>query len=155
MIADELRNASVYRNMSGIREIMDYIEHTDLRELPDGRTDIDGDRLYVMIQRPDLKPCADALPEAHDRYMDFQLVLEGGELMGYALRRELGDPVKGDPDHDIFFYRQPDDMTLLPVREGMFAVFYPEDAHAPCIRMTGCDTSVKAVFKWKVTQELP
>ena len=67
MIADELRNASVYRNMPGIREIMDYIEHTDLRELPDGRTDIDGDRLYVMIQRPDLKPCADALPEAHDR----------------------------------------------------------------------------------------
>ena len=42
-------------------------------------------------------------------------------------------------------------MALLPVREGMFAVFYPEDAHAPCIRMTGYDTSVKAVFKWRVS----
>jgi len=150
MIIDTLSHASVYHRMPDLSGVLDFISRTDLNSLPDGRTDIDGDNLYVMIQRPELKQAAEALPEAHDRYIDFQLVLKGEELMGYAKRSELGDPVKSDAAHDIFFYRQPEDMPLLPVREGMFAVFYPGDAHAPCIRTDACGASVKAVFKIKV-----
>ena len=62
----------------------------DLYELPGGRTDIDGVRLYVMFQRPTLQPCANAMPEAHDRYADFQIMLKGGELVGYAPRSKFG-----------------------------------------------------------------
>lgn len=147
MIVDTLSHASVYRDMPDLSGVFEFISRCRLSDLPDGRTDIDGDRLYVMIQRPILKPAAEALPEAHDCYIDLQLVLEGEELMGYAPRSGLGSPVRSDAGHDIFFYRQPDDMALLTVREGMFAVFYPGDAHAPCIRTDACGASVKAVFK--------
>jgi YhcH/YjgK/YiaL family protein len=50
-------------------------------------------------------------------------------------------------EHDIYFYRQPEDMSLFPVKEGMFAVFFPEDTHAPCIGMSEKKASLKAVFK--------
>lgn len=146
MIADSVENIGRYREIPVLARVISYIEQQDLNMLPEGRTEIDGERLYVMLQHPSLKCAEEIRPEAHDRCCDLQLVLKGQEIMGYAPRQMLGEPLECCPERDISFYRG-ERLSPVLIREGMFAVFFPEDVHAPCIQAGSCREVTKAVFK--------
>lgn len=151
MIVDNLSNISAYKDIPNLKAVAEYLECHDLKDLPDGTTKIDGDNLYVMIQHPTLKQAADARPEAHDIYADLQVVIEGEEIMGYAPRADLGEPVEDPEGKDICFYdgKGGEAFSKVLVKAGQFAVFYPQDGHAPCIS-NGAETNTKAVFKIKL-----
>ncbi|MGI6055930.1 MAG: YhcH/YjgK/YiaL family protein [Bilifractor sp.] len=146
MILDTVENIGKYADIKMLKKVVAYIQTHDLSKLPDGRTDIDGDELYVMIQHPVLKKMEEAKPEAHNRYADLQLVISGTEIMGYAPREDLGAPIESNPDGDIWFY-EGGNFSPLTIRSGMFAVFFPQDAHAPCIVSPEGGAVTKAVFK--------
>lgn len=150
MITDTLNNITLYRNVPGLGQAAEYILSHDLNALPDGKTEIDGNDFYVMIQRPGLKAPEDAKPEAHNRYIDIQVVLEGEEVMGYAPREDCGEPSVAKPESDIWFYDNPA-FSPVHLRKDCFAVFFPEDGHAPCIRTKSCTKNKKAVFKVKIS----
>lgn len=146
MIADKITNINRYAGIPDLKKVIAFIQSTDLNTLPDGRTDIDGDNLYVNIQHPQLRSAEGARPEAHDCYADLQLVLEGCEVMGYIPRDTLGEPCEANPEGDIFLY-QADSFASVPIEAGMFAVFFPEDAHAPGLAGSDKGPVKKAVFK--------
>ena len=59
--------------------------------------------------------------------------LSGGEGYGWKAKSLLGEErAPYDAAGDFTFYRDPVDsvFTLAP---GEFVIFFPEDAHAPCI----------------------
>ena len=146
MIIDCISNIGQYKEIPALKKAIEYVLATDLTTLPEGRTDIDGDNLYVMIQHPTLRDSSEGLLEAHDRYADLQIVLKGSETFGYALREDLGEPDETkQPDNDVCFFRKPFDSVILSA--GMFGIFFPQDAHAPGIKTNTCDADVKAVIK--------
>ena len=149
MIADTIENIGLYSGIPGLKKVVEYINTNDISSLPVGRTDIDGNDLYVTIDHPQLKEANTARAESHDRYADLQLIIEGSEIMGYAAKSDMGEPVEAHPDSDIYFYKEGGFSRIL-FRKGMFAIFFPNDAHAPCIKTPSCEKVKKAVFKIKM-----
>lgn len=145
MIFDQLGLASRYDGVhSGLATGFRFLQSTDLRALQDGRHELDGDRLFVIVANATGKGPSDARLEAHDRYIDIQLAISGTDAIGIKPRgdcREIDAPM--DAERDIMFFRdQPDFwMQLTP---GTFAVFFPDDAHAP---LAGTGQVHKAVVK--------
>jgi YhcH/YjgK/YiaL family protein len=150
MILDRLENASVYRPLGpGIAAALDYLGRADFSWMPDGRYDLDGDRLFAIVQRYRPKPLAEAMWEAHRKYIDVQYIVEGAERMGYAALQD-GLPVRQayDPDKDVVFYDTEGD--LFEVRAGGFVIFTPRDIHAPCLAVARSPASAtihKVVIK--------
>lgn len=114
----------------------------------DGRRELEGDSLYVMIGHFGLKAAADARLEAHDRYIDIQVILSGSECFGWSQRTacNLPDGVI-DTERDIIFFADAPTSTVT-ARAGEMVIFFPEDAHAPLISPDGGPAQVrKAIVK--------
>lgn len=127
---------------------VEFIRHTDLAALAPGRHAIAGDELYVTIDHKDGRGREGARLEAHRKYIDIQVTLSGQEEIGWTplgrCRRPDGE---FSSERDIvFFDDRPDVWVQVP--PGLFAVFFPEDAHAP---LGGRGPLRKAIVKVLVT----
>src|SRR5689334_21230698 len=63
---------------------LDFLQTGNVTELMPSRIELDGDKVFAMIQHYETKPKAQGVWEAHRKYIDVQYVAEGQELMGYA-----------------------------------------------------------------------
>lgn len=146
MIFDTLSESERYASLHPLfQKAFDYAAGP-LQKLAPGRYPIQGDDLYVMVSEGALRAREDAFPEAHDRYIDLQVVLRGRETYGWISRKRCFTPQgQFDRENDIIFF---DDApsTYVSLDTGEFALFFPEDAHAPLI---GSGDVKKAVFKIK------
>lgn len=145
MILDSIQNAERYYALHPhFKMVFDYLHSTDVRALEDGRHDIDGDKLFVNVSTLELRPMDAAHLEAHNRYIDIQVVVEGEEYFGWSERKDCSKPEGAfDEERDIIFYSDKP-QTHYKVREGQFTILYPEDAHAP---MLGEGKVKKLIFK--------
>ena len=134
MILDSLGNSKRYYALHPLFErVFDYLNSTDISTLEEGRHDIMGDSLYVNVANAKLRRAEEAPLEAHNRYIDIQVVISGEELFGWSERKHCATPrSEFDTERDIIFF---DDapQTIYGVRQGQFTILYPEDAHAPLI----------------------
>lgn len=126
----------------------EFLASTDILALPSGRHDIVPDRVYVSVDRAEGRGRAGGRLEAHRRCIDIQATFEGHEEIGWRPLAACDGPVEPyDPVRDIaFFDERPD--TWLAVPRGCFAIFFPEDAHAP---LAGTGAVTKAVVKVMTT----
>lgn len=119
--------------------------------LPDGRHDVLGDDCFALIQSYTTKPLAQAEFEAHRKYADIQLILAGEETLLWAPLENVGPVTKPYvAERDIAFFASPAHSTPLQLRAGEFAVFFPEDAHAPGLQTNGPCAVRKVVMKVRV-----
>jgi YhcH/YjgK/YiaL family protein len=121
-----------------------FLAETDLESLPTGRSDILGDEMFVIIDRKDGRGHDGARLEAHRRYIDIQYTVRGEEEICWT---PLATCVDADGDFDtgrdiVFFRDLPS--AWLRVPRGRFAIFFPDDAHAP---LAGSGAVVKAIVK--------
>lgn len=145
MIIDSVTNWGSYGFPNGrFARAFEWLLKSDLNALPDGRTDIEGDEIFLMMHRRELKEPADAPLEVHDRYADIQVVIRGEETFGWSKRSEMRAP-QGPMDEakDMQLF---DDapQTHFTLREDQMAIFLPTDAHAP---MIGRGWIVKCIVK--------
>ncbi|MBQ4279614.1 MAG: YhcH/YjgK/YiaL family protein [Rikenellaceae bacterium] len=134
MIIDYTAAAAAYRTLGPrMAEALDYLASHDIGALADGRYEINGDDIFMTVTRSPLRS-EDAAPlEAHDRYIDIQLLIEGSERYGWQSRALCTAPRGSfDTGRDIVFFDDRPGLyfTLVP---GMLAIFLPGDAHAPLI----------------------
>lgn len=149
MITDKISNAQGYIGLSeGINKAIAYINNTDLEAMENGKYEIDGDNLFVLIQSYVPKTMETAKCEAHKNYIDIQYVIEGREHMGYGPVDDMEIVEAYDSVKDRYFVKFTGDMLLYEA--GMFALFFPQDAHMPGVKAPGCDFVRKAVVKIKV-----
>lgn len=147
MIVDRLANWRRYAPVADLRPAFEWLEQHAEEILPEGRLEIDGDRLFALPQSYVPKPVAGARFEAHRRYTDVQYVAAGAEMIGWAPVDLLETETPYDPGEDIAFYAQPARYTPIALPAGCFAVFYPEDAHMPCCRLDADEPVRKIVIK--------
>jgi YhcH/YjgK/YiaL family protein len=131
MILDRLEHAKLYRPLAvDIARALDFLQQNNLRELADGRHVLDGDRLFAIVQRYQPKPAKEALWESHRKYIDVQYVVEGSEWIGYAPLRDTWPITQAyDALKDVGFFDAKG--VLMEVPAGSFAIFMPQDVHAP------------------------
>jgi YhcH/YjgK/YiaL family protein len=121
-----------------------FLRETDLESLPTGRTDILGDDMFVIIERRDGRGREAARLEAHRRYIDIQYTVAGEEEIGWTpLATCVDAEADFDASRDIVFFRDLPS-AWLRVPRGTFAIFFPDDAHAP---LAGSGSLVKAIVK--------
>lgn len=134
MVHDSLKNAAAYFQLdSHFKQAFDYIINNDLSKMTPGKFFLDGDNLYISIMEIEGKKKEVANIEAHKKYIDIQVILTGQETMGWTAiencREETGPY---DFDKDIIFFKDKP-TSYITVNPGEFAIFFPEDGHAPAI----------------------
>ena len=115
------------------RRAFDYIRDTDFFTLAPGRYHIVGEDLIAIVEQVPGKTKEMARLEAHRRYIDIQLVLEGDEQMGWKPLADCHNPVsEHSEERDIrFFHDAPASWVAVP--PDHFCIFFPQDAHAPLV----------------------
>jgi biofilm protein TabA len=145
MVLDTLAVADRYAGLHPrFGEAFGFLSKASLASLGAGRHEIDGDRVYVLVDYRSGRGHQGARLEAHRRYIDIQYTIEGMEEIGWTPLAACRPPADGfDEAKDIAFF---DDRpaTWLSVPPGHFAVFFPDDAHAP---LGGQGQLKKAVVK--------
>ena len=132
MILDHIDQADRYVSLHPLfARAFDFLRKADLAKLKPGRNEIDGDLLFVMYDQKTGKGRKGALLESHRKYIDIQLTMSGDEEIGWRRQptcSNVTEPFK--PDNDIQFYGD-DPTAWVAVKPKYFAIFWPEDAHAP------------------------
>jgi len=145
MIVDQLENAERYYALHpAFAPAFDFLRQQYNNHLESGRHDTDDDGIYIMAVSGDGNGRNDIIMEAHQKFIDIHLTVEGLEEIGWKPRAQCEQrQTEYDAEGDCELFKdEPISFTALP--PGTFAIYFPEDAHAP---MTGQDEVRKLVAK--------
>ena len=149
MIIDTLANASKYFSLHpSFAKAFDYINQNNVATLADGIYET-PEGLKVIVNTGMGKTTESSLAkfECHDKNIDIQLCVKGLETMAWKPREKCLTPNgEYNPDKDVRFFSDAPDMSFQ-LTDGQFAVFFPEDVHAP---MIGDGEIKKVVIKVKI-----
>jgi biofilm protein TabA len=130
-----------------------FLKQLDGRKLEDGRTEIDGARVYALGQSYQTATPETIRFEAHRKYIDLQYMVSGLECAGWAPLGLLQSATPYDESRDILLGTVArEDVTYIRLAPGQLAVFYPADAHAPKLAAGHPGEVKKIVIKVAVEQ---
>lgn len=136
MIIDSLNNAQKYFAVNPLFEkAFAFIKSTNLVNAEPGKYEIDGDNLRAIFSNKKGVSAAESIQkfECHDNHIDIQLCIKGKENFGWKPRAGcLAQKGEYNPEKDVLFYNDAPD-TYFGLTDGQFAIFFPEDVHAPMI----------------------
>ncbi len=149
MIIDKLENADLYRNINKrISVALEYLKATDFESIETGRHNIDGNKIYALVNDYMTKNSSEAKLESHKKYIDVQYVSSGSELIGYALLNGQDPSQEYDDEKDYMLYN--DEPSFIEFDEGMFAILFPDDLHMPGVAADKPTEVRKIVVKVKI-----
>ena len=150
MIFDRLEQLKRY-GVPQYEAILKFISGNNCAQLPDGEMEIRGRELFVRIMSYTPKSAEENRFEIHRVYADLQLVVKGAEIMQIARLDELAPQTEYDTKGDYQFFNVKGVVNDLVVKQGEFAVFYPQEPHRPACSWQGhAGTVKKLVFKIKI-----
>ena len=88
--------------------------------------------------------------ESHRKYIDVQVILEGEEIIEVIDSNFLEVSMPYDKGMDLIKYKDTNQSSLIRLGKGDVAIFYPEDAHMPCVCINNCVKVIKTVVKVRV-----
>ena len=91
---------------------------------------------------------ADSFFEAHEKFLDIHMMLEGAERVEIADPKDL-EPLRSEPDNDFYAYEGAGRHKLV-LAPGDFLVVWPGDAHKIKMFVDAPAQVTKAVFKIKI-----
>lgn len=148
MILDTLDQSARYESLnSRLAKAFAFVRAVDGTQAL-GRHEIDGDRCFALVQAYETKPEDQALFEAHRKYIDVQFIHSGRETILWAplsAMREQTMPYSEEKEAAL--WKLVPDATPLHLSAGQFAILFPQDAHAPCIRWEHAGQVFKVVVK--------
>ncbi|MDD4033360.1 MAG: YhcH/YjgK/YiaL family protein [Bacteroidales bacterium] len=134
MILDSLSNSAKIESLHpAFKKAFDYVKSLDFSTLEPGKTELEGKNLVVNVSAITGKQPEAARMETHQLFLDIQIPVNAPEVMGWKATCDLKEvSVPYNPEKDVeFFADKP--TTYVKVMPGQFAIFFPEDGHAPGI----------------------
>ena len=126
MIFDSLKHIDNYKGLGDVYDALKFLAETDFSNTELGRYTLSGDN-YYLVQEYDTKQ--KTVSEAHEQYIDIQLLVSGEEVIAVAPIECDKELVDAKPEKDVWHYTcETKPMTL---RAGDFMVLYPSDVHMP------------------------
>ena len=134
MVIYDLRDSERIESLHPLfKTAFDYVKSHDLLNEPCGRVEVKGDDIFINNSNPKLVPADKQVLEAHRQYIDIQILLEGEETIGWKPIADCTNETKAyDEQADCALFAEPGS-TYVTLHPGQFAIFWPEDAHAPII----------------------
>jgi len=131
MILDTLNHHSSYASVHPACEAaFTWIKSCPI-DRPDGRYEIDGERVFALVQSYPTTTAIEKQFEAHRRYLDIHTLLVGTEIIPYAPIARLAPATDYDSTKDFQLYLDAAASTPLRLETGDFALFLPQDGHKP------------------------
>ena len=138
MIVDKLENLEKYASLNPLfAQAIDFLKSHDLKQMEVGKNELKGTDLIVNIAQTKPKSKEQAKLETHNQFIDIQIPLSGSEIMGYTPQKDcMPTNAPYNTEKDITFFEGLAE-TYVTVKPGMFAIFFPQDGHAPGITPDG------------------
>lgn len=144
MVIDTIDNLEKYATLNPLfKDVVEFIKANDLNTLEEGKHFIKDKDLFVNIQTAKGKTKQEAKLETHKRMIDIQIPLSAEETFGYTPLCNLPEEEYNE-EKDITKYAILAD-TYFTCKPGEFAIFFPQDGHAPCVSEE--PQFKKAIFK--------
>ncbi len=146
MIIDSLDKLALYAAVHpGFADVDAFLATYDLSTLAAGTHPINDCGAFASVNEYTTKSVEDSFIECHRRYIDVQMIAWGEERIGITHTRFCQE-LPYDEQKDLQkLTGKVDFVTLVP---GMFAVFFPHDAHEPGVTSGTEPAAVKKiVFK--------
>lgn len=135
MILCDIQNTERFSKLSPhIDQAISWLIEHSTDDFEKGSFTIGSDgQITVKCEEPHLLPRDKTELEAHRKFIDIHVPLKDVETIGWAPVSALKYPHgEYDEERDICFFGD-SATSLLHVRVGQAAIFFPEDAHAPNI----------------------
>lgn len=146
MIVDKLSNSCFYNALGeSFKKAFEYIKEVDFEKMECGIYNIDEDKIFMSVDEYITKNYEDCLWEVHKKYIDIQYIILGGEKIGYTNINNISVVKKYDEKKDILFGEGRG--SFFHLYEGEFAIFTPEDAHMPSLKINNNEYVKKVVIK--------
>jgi YhcH/YjgK/YiaL family protein len=149
MVVDTLNNAHKYYNLHpSFAKAFEFLNKNDLANLAEGVTETpEGLKVIVNTANGKTEEVSLSKFECHDKNIDIQVCVKGLETYGWKSREKCVVPNgEYNLDKDVRFFSDTPDM-FFQLTDGQFAIFFPEDVHAP---MIGEGEIKKVVIKVKI-----
>ncbi len=132
MILDVIENCERYFTLhQQFRAVLEAIHR--LKTVGSEKLVIDGERVYIIFSQQAGKRREDVFLEAHRKYIDIHFCIEGEEAIGWrAVQRCVSPDLAYDEEKDFMTFKDESE-SWFSLSPGLFAIFFPEDAHAPFV----------------------
>lgn len=121
MIYDSLKNLSRYN-------LLDQISKFDLSNYTKGKIEIDNDRFFGIGLEYITKNGNECLWEAHQKYLDVHLIIEGEEKIHISDINNMSISQKYDESNDYSLFSGQKENEII-LSKGYFLVLYPNEVH--------------------------
>lgn len=152
MIFDKIENIYKYPQID--TRIADFIMSLS-KDVCAGKIFLSDDKLtFANVDEYVTKNHQDCKLEAHKKYIDIQLLLDGVEELDYIDIQGLEVSEVYDEARDVMFFAPTDKiLNKVVLSEGNFVMLYPNEAHQPQMAYDNLPSNVKkVVVKIPVTE---
>lgn len=148
MIYAKQKDAPAYRGIHPSLDLaLERIAPEFLASVGSERVDI-VDGVYATRFTYETVPAEESFFEAHKKYLDIHIMVEGREGVEIAPPEALAEFDRVEAN-DFYAYRGEGDYKLI-LSPGDFLVVFPGDAHRIKMQLDGPKTVSKVVFKVKI-----
>ena len=145
LLADVSKQKSVLP--AAVVRAIEALQKLDLSKVEAGRYELEGDKLFYLIQDVETRSFDESKSEAHHQYADIQIPFSTNERYGFALPQDLAPSDDQLKEKDLAFYPTPVGESFIDTTPGTYLVFMPKELHRPCLAIAGKETIRKAVVK--------
>lgn len=128
-----------------ILECFEYSLKNNLTDFSTGSYKIDGDNIFVNIVSYRTVEKEKRFWEAHRKYIDVHLMLDGKEKIALNHIDNLNQ--REYEEEGDFLPLDGDEASAVLLEKGDFLICYPEDAHMTAIKANEEEVIKKAIFK--------
>jgi YhcH/YjgK/YiaL family protein len=148
MIVDRIENAYLYSRIpSQIGTVLKILSSREISSMTEGKHEIEGNKVFYLVQKYSTKPRNEGQMEAHKKYIDIQYVLNGQESIFVENIAACKLVSAYNEEDDAAMYEVPKSFSEIYMSKGMFCILFPQDSHLAC-RTTANESKVhKIVFK--------
>ena len=151
MIVDKIENGSLYSSISGqIAKALKILSSKEISSAAEGKHEVEGSKLFYLVQKYSTKPRNQGQMEAHKKYIDIQYVLDGHESIFVENLSACTLASAYNENDDAAMYELPKSFSEIYMSKGMFCILFPQDGHLPCRTAVSESKVHKIVFKVEI-----
>ena len=150
MIAGQFSDLAQQKSVlpAAVVRALEAIQKVDPLKMEPGRYEVEGDKIFYLVQDVELRTLEESRAEAHRQYADIQLPYSTSERYGFALPQPKL-PIADDQlkEKDLAFFPTPAGESFIDINPGSYLVFLPNELHRPCLAIGEKKTIRKVVMK--------
>jgi len=144
MIVGRIERLEQYLPHSIKASVLAYINNIDSKSVNEV-TYINEEKVYGKVMSYKLKASDECKLEAHNRYIDIQITLEGIEGIEVYCRDNMEIESVYNKENDVIFFKEDTGKKIAKIynKPGSFSMFWPEDVHKPMVMVDDENKDIK------------